>query len=168
MPCVASRESEKSEKMSSSICTVCYIDPVTEKTFQHVAKSLKEYKVLQEYKSFADAWKLFQGINIYRTYLGVTAIPYESEQEPKACSLCLVKIVNLAKASYVMTQTYKNGFDEKEKRTEIQKEHELRKQKDKSSKERWSTCPSKKSCDCSSKSLIHSRPVLDQDRLQAK
>merc|ERR1719509_694737 len=43
-----------------------------------------------------------------------------------------------------MTQTYKNGFDEKEKRTEMQKDNESRKQKDKSSKERWSTCPSKK------------------------
>lgn len=143
MPSVASREVDK-----MSICTVCHIDPITEKTFQHVATSLHMEYLLKEYKSLADAWKLFQGINIYRTYLGVTAIPYDSEQAPKTCSLCLVKIVNLAKASYVMTQTYKKGFDEKERRNEKQKEidatNELRKSKDKSSKERWSTCPSKK------------------------
>jgi len=167
MPCVASAESVDTSAMA--VCTVCYLDPVTDKTFEHVATSLHMEYILHEYKSLSDAWKLFQGINIYRTYLGVTAIPYQSEKAPRTCSVCLVKIIELAKASYVITRTYKAGYEQKEKSglggqrqpqniNQTSSPTHENTPKEKSSKERWSICPSKKVA------TVHPNPASTQSR----
>jgi len=131
-----------SEASNPSICTICYEDKATDKTYVHVVKNLHKELILEEYKSLSDAWKMYQAIILFEKYLGKSSAPQNAEIA-QPCMLCLTKIINLVEASYILTQTSKNGSEQKSANSSI--ESETKKDIENSSRKPLSPSPSRES-----------------------
>ena len=56
------------------VCTICNKAECCKETFQDVATSLSFSHILSEYKSLGDAWRVYQGVALYREYRGYIVI----------------------------------------------------------------------------------------------
>ena len=55
--------------------------------------------MLEEYQGLMDAWKVYQGVALYREYRGRGGAASQLDDEPRPCTFCLLKIVDMAKAT---------------------------------------------------------------------
>ena len=86
------------------LCSICYKSRTSEETFRSVAASLRYDYILEEYSSLSDAWRVFQGVALYREYRGIGGVTTtQLDVTPRPCHLCLVKIVNMAQSIYQVT-----------------------------------------------------------------
>ena len=66
------------------ICTICSMSECCKATFREVASSLRYEYILDEYSSLSDAWRVYQGVALYREYRGLfTSGAGDSGTDPK-------------------------------------------------------------------------------------
>ena len=66
--------------------------------------SLSRYDyILEEYGSLYDAWRVYQGVALYREYRGIGGVTRTLDEVPRPCHMCLVKIVTMAQSIYQVT-----------------------------------------------------------------
>ena len=85
------------------ICTVCGKAETCRESFTDVVKSLRYEYILQEYSSLSDAWRVYQGVALYREFRGIGPESRQLDMIPRPCHLCLVKIVNMAQSIFQVT-----------------------------------------------------------------
>jgi len=156
------------------MCTICHKQECCKSSFKDIAQALRFDYILTEYSSLSDAWRVYQGVALYREYRGISGETKQLDVEPKPCQLCMVKIVNMAQAVYVVTSTVEAGVASKREvgpsrmcvsppATISTPQHDTQKPKlsppnqpgtvksrerwSTDSKERWSTSPVKKQSD---------------------
>ena len=59
--------------------------------------------ILEEYGSLYDAWRVYQGVALYREYRGIGGVTRTLDEVPRPCHMCLVKIVSMAQSIYQVT-----------------------------------------------------------------
>jgi len=91
------------------LCTICHKQEVCKSSFKDIALALRFDYILNEYSGLSDAWRVYQGVALYREYRGIGGETKQLDVEPRPCQLCLVKIVNMAQAVYVVTSTVETG-----------------------------------------------------------
>jgi len=91
------------------MCSICHKQEHCKSSFKDIAEALRFDYILTEYNSLSDAWRVYQGVALYREYRGIGGETKQLDVEPKPCQLCLVKIVNMAQAVYVVTSTVETG-----------------------------------------------------------
>ena len=107
------------------LCTICYKSRRCEQTFREVALSLRYDYMLEEYSSLSDAWRVYQGVALYREYRGIGGVTTQLDVTPSPCHMCLVKIVNMAASVHQVTTSIHTGpvpsksCDESDTETEI-------------------------------------------------
>lgn len=62
--------------------------------------------ILEEYGSLYDAWRVYQGVALYREYRGIGGVTRTLDEVPRPCHMCLVKIVTMAQSIYQVTFRY--------------------------------------------------------------
>lgn len=82
------------------ICTICSKSECCKESFREVVSSLRFDYILSEYGSLSDAWRVYQGVALYREYRGIGGVTRQLDVVPRPCHFCLVKIVNMAQAIY--------------------------------------------------------------------
>jgi len=85
------------------ICTICSMSECCKATFREVASSLRYEYILDEYSSLSDAWRVYQGVALYREYRGIGGVTRQLDVVPKPCYMCLVKIVCMAQSIHQVT-----------------------------------------------------------------
>jgi len=102
---------ERSETMVTKVqmCSICHKQEYCKSSFKDIAEALRFDYILTEYNSLSDAWRVYQGVALYREYRGIGGETKQLDVEPKPCQLCMVKIVNMAQAVYVVTSTVETG-----------------------------------------------------------
>ena len=107
------------------LCSICYKSRTSEETFRSVAASLRYDYILEEYSSLSDAWRVYQGVALYREYRGIGGVTTTLDETPRPCHLCLVKIVNMAQSIYQVTTAIQprpsasKSCDESDTETEV-------------------------------------------------
>lgn len=91
------------------LCTICHKEECCKSSFKDIALALRFDYILSEYNSLSDAWRVYQGVALYREYRGIGGETKQLDVEPRPCQMCLVKIVNMAQSIYVVTSTVENG-----------------------------------------------------------
>jgi len=91
------------------MCSICHKQEYCKSSFKDIAEALRFDYILTEYNSLSDAWRVYQGVALYREYRGIGGETKQLDVEPKPCQLCMVKIVNMAQAVYVVTSTVETG-----------------------------------------------------------
>jgi len=91
------------------MCTICHKEECCKSSFKDIALALRFDYILSEYNSLSDAWRVYQGVALYREYRGIGGETKQLDVEPRPCQLCLVKIVNMAQSIYVVTSTVETG-----------------------------------------------------------
>jgi len=94
---------------SDEVCTVCREQPVCLATFKSVVEAMGVANILTEYSALSDAWRIVQAVALYNEYKGVGGAPKSLYAEPRPCFLCMVKIVNVAQAVFVLSTTLDAG-----------------------------------------------------------
>ena len=56
--------------------------------------------ILEEYGSLYDAWRVYQGVALYREYRSIGGVTRTLDEVPRPCHMCLVKIVSMAQSIY--------------------------------------------------------------------
>jgi len=85
------------------ICTICSMSECCKASFREVACSLRYEYILDEYGSLSDAWRVYQGVALYREYRGIGGVTRQLDVVPKPCYMCLVKIVCMAQSIHQVT-----------------------------------------------------------------
>ena len=108
------------------LCSICYKSRTSEESFRSVAASLRYDYILEEYSSLSDAWRVYQGVALYREYRGIGGVTTtQLDETPRPCHLCLVKIVNMAQSIYQVTTAIQprpsasKSCDESDTETEV-------------------------------------------------
>ena len=108
------------------LCSICYKSRTSEESFRSVAASLRYDYILEEYSSLSDAWRVYQGVALYREYRGIGGVTTtQLDVTPRPCHLCLVKIVNMAQSIYQVTTAIQprpsasKSCDESDTETEV-------------------------------------------------
>ena len=108
------------------LCSICYKSRTSEESFRAVAASLRYDYILEEYSSLSDAWRVYQGVALYREYRGIGGVTTtQLDVTPRPCHLCLVKIVNMAQSIYQVTTAIQprpslsKSCDESDTETEV-------------------------------------------------
>jgi len=91
------------------LCTICHKEDCCKTTFRDIALALRFEYILNEYTTLSDAWRVYQGVALYREYRGIGGETKQLDVEPRPCQLCLVKIVQMAQSIYVVTSTVETG-----------------------------------------------------------
>ena len=65
--------------------------------------------ILEEYGSLYDAWRVYQGVALYREYRGIGGVTRTLDEVPRPCHMCLVKIVTMAQSIYQVTSALENS-----------------------------------------------------------
>jgi len=92
------------------LCSICYKARRCEETFREVAQSLRYDYILEEYTCLSDAWRVYQGVALYREYRGIGGVTTgQLDVTPTPCHMCLLKIVNMAQSIYQVTTSIHSG-----------------------------------------------------------
>ena len=108
------------------LCSICHKSRTSDETFRSVAASMRYDYILEEYSSLSDAWRVYQGVALYREYRGIGGVTTtQLDETPRPCHLCLVKIVNMAQSIYQVTTAIQprpsasKSCDESDTETEV-------------------------------------------------
>jgi len=85
------------------LCTLCCRSEISRETFRDIVHSLRYDYILEEYGSLYDAWRVYQGVALYREYRGIGGVTRTLDEVPRPCHMCLVKIVSMAQSIYQVT-----------------------------------------------------------------
>ena len=65
------------------MCTICHKQECSKSSFKDIAQALRFDYILTEYSTLSDAWRVYQGVALYREDRGISGETKQLDVEPK-------------------------------------------------------------------------------------